>query len=153
VAAKQTDTVVIASSPDVVYRYVTQPWKWHEWHPNSRSARADSGHLNSGDTFDELIEIRPLSPLPFRMMRHTKYRVLLADPPVAWEVRGETHDGWLNIRYDLAAEGDGTLFKRTLTFQTRGLSSLLMPLLRRRMALQSEIALGNLKQRLEGQGA
>ena len=153
-AGKQTNSIVIESPPDVEYRYVTQPWKWHEWHPNSKSAgKAESGYLTEGDTFDEVIEIQPLSPLPYRMIRHTHYRVLQAKPPMAWEVRGETHDGWLNIRYDLAADETGTRFKRTLTYQTRGLTTLLMPLLRRRMAMQSEVALGNLKVRLESQGA
>jgi hypothetical protein len=150
-ASTQTNSILIDCPPDIVYRYVTQPWRWHEWHPNSKSARSASRHLKIGDTFDEVIEIQPLAPLPYRMTRHTHYRVLLANSPLAWEVRGDTHDGWLKIRYDLAAAGDGTLFKRSLTYQTRGLSAWLMPLLRHRMALQSEIALANLKTYLERQ--
>ena len=31
-------SIHLAPPPDAVYAYVTQPWRWHEWHPNSRSA-------------------------------------------------------------------------------------------------------------------
>ena len=34
------NTIDIARSPQQVFDYVTQPWRWHEWHPSSRSARA-----------------------------------------------------------------------------------------------------------------
>jgi hypothetical protein len=148
-AKKLTNTIEIRRSPETVYRYVTQPWRWHEWHPNSRSASRSADVLKVGDTFSETIELQPLSPLPIRMRRETVYEVLAAECFRSWEVRGEARDGWLSIRYQFAQIDGGTRFTRTLSFQTRGLSAVLMPFLGKRMARQSLVALGNLKRKLE----
>lgn len=144
-----TNTLPIARSAADVYAYVTQPWRWHEWHPNSKSATSNVDILKEGDTFDEVIEVQPLSPLPVTLRRATHYRVLVARPGKLWQVRGETADGWLEIRYELSEENGGTRFTRTLTLETRGTSRLLMPFLKPRMARMSEIALGNLRRKLE----
>lgn len=144
-----TNTIEIHCTPEALYRYVTQPWRWHEWHPNSKSASASVETLEAGDTFDEEIELQPLSPLPFRMRRQTRYEVHVAEPFKSWEVKGETKDGWLSIRYEFQPCDGGTLFTRTLTYEIRGLSRLLMPLLKNRMAGQSLIALSNLKKKME----
>jgi hypothetical protein len=149
VATTLVNEIEIARSPADVYAYVTQPWRWHEWHPSSRSARADVEVLRVGDAFDEVIEVQPFSPLPPRLRRSTRYRVTKAEPGIVWEVQGDTGDASLTIHYDLAAIGSGTRFTRTLTFATRGLSRIYMPFLRARMARLSEVALGNLKRTLE----
>ena len=150
----ETRRIDINRPPGEVYDYVTRPWAWHEWHPASRSAENAGRKLSVGDTFREIIELQPLSPLPLRMRRETEYRVVEAVRPSAWEVHGDTGDGWLRIRYELCAIGDATTFTRKLTFGARGLSRLLMPLLKRRISAQSELALANLKTRLEqGQGS
>jgi hypothetical protein len=147
------NTIQIDCRPEVLYGYLTQPWRWHEWHPNSISASAAAEALEAGDEFEEVIEIRPLSPLPVRLRRRTIYQVRVAEPFATWEVHGETRDGWLGIRYELQPCAGGTLFTRTLTYQTTGLSTLLMPLLERRMADTSRVALGNLKARVESMDA
>lgn len=143
------NSIEIQCPAEALYRYVTQPWRWHEWHPNSRSATVSARALQIGDSFDEAIELQPFSLLPFRLRRATRYRVLAADPFQSWEVRGETRDGWLRIRYELEPAADGTLFTRTLTYQVRGPTALLMPFLKSGMARQSLTALQNLKCRLE----
>lgn len=143
------NTIDIARLPADVYAYITQPWRWHEWHPNSQSATASSAPLRVGDRFDEVIRIRPLAPLPVTLTRATRYRVLIAEPDTHWQVRGETGDGWLMIDYVFATTSTGTRYTRTLTFETTGASRLLMPLLRRNMARMSVLALNNLRARLE----
>jgi hypothetical protein len=148
-ATELTNSIDIRTTPEIVYGYVTQPWKWHEWHPNSRSATRPGDPLKVGDTFNEVIELQPLSPLPVRMRRETAYQVLEAEPFRAWAVRGQTRDGWLRIRYRFQGIDGGTRFTRTLVFQTRGLSRVLMLFLKKRMARQSLVALGNLRNRLE----
>lgn len=148
-AKELTNTIEIRRDPETVYRYVTQPWRWHEWHPNSKSATRSDHVLKVGDTFSETIELQPLSPLPIRMRRETSYEVLAAEPFRSWEVRGETRDGWLRIRYRFEPVDGGTRFTRTLIFQTHGLSAVLMLFLGKRMARQSRVALGNLTRRLE----
>ena len=139
----------IACSPETLCRYVTQPWLWHEWHPNSRCASNSGKSLSPGDGFEEEIELEPLSPLPLRMRRKTKYVVLAAERFSAWAARGETRNGWLEIRYAMEPVDGGTLFSRSLTYETRGLSRLLMLFLESRMREKSLVALGNLKTRLE----
>jgi hypothetical protein len=143
------NTIDIRCAPKTVYAYVTQPSRWHEWHPNSVWASSASDNLKVGDRFDEDIELQPLSPLPFRMRRRTRYTVLVAEPFSTWEVRGETTDGWLIIRYDLEPAASGTVFRRTLTYQTSGPSRLLMSVLKRRMNNMSLLALARLKSTLE----
>lgn len=148
-SASLQNTIEIGRSPEQVYAYVTQPWHWHEWHPSSKSARASVETLQVGDEFDEVVQLQPLSPLPIRLRRETRYTVLSASPFTFWEVRGRMKDGWLQIRYEFAATTRGARFTRTLTYDAGGMSRLLMPLLGKRMAAISVIALDNLKRRLE----
>ena len=143
------NTLDFRCAPDALYAYVTQPWRWHEWHPNSRSATASVEILSPGDTFDEVIEIQPFSPLPITLRRQTHYRVLVAEPHRRWQARGETRDGWLEIDYDFEPIDTGTRFTRTLRYQTSGASLLLMPLLRQRMTVMSRRALLALRERVE----
>lgn len=138
-------SIEIACPPQVLYAYLSQPWLWHEWHPNSLAARAGVNHLAVGDHFEEQIAVQPFSPLPITLRRVTRYQVLRADPAVVWEVRGQMRDGWLQIRYEFAPAGTGTLFTRSLSYSASGLSRLLMPLLRSRMRRMSDIALANLQ--------
>ncbi len=144
-----TNSIEINCAPEALYRYVTQPWRWHEWHPSSKSASSSVDILQTGDSFDEEIELQPLSPLPLRMRRMTRYQVIEADPFRSWEVHGEARDGWIHIRYEFHPFSRGTRFTRTLSYETKGPSALLMPLLRSRVAKASRIALANLKVLLE----
>lgn len=130
---------------------MTQPWRWHEWHPSSVGAEASVPVLDEGDSFDEVIRLRPLSPLPLSMLRQTHYRVTLAQRPSAFEVHGETSDGGLEIRYDLKADGaSATHFRRQLVYRVSGPVQVVEPLLLyRRMKKLSAVALSNLKAKLE----
>ncbi|MDP9142082.1 MAG: SRPBCC family protein [Pseudomonadota bacterium] len=143
--------IEIRCTPEQLYAYVTQPWLWHEWHPNSKSAHAAVSALQVGDGFDEVIEIQPLAPLPLRLKRATRYKVLAAEPGTLWKVEGKMKDGWLQIQYEFKPTPSGTQFTRTLTYGVTGLNRLMLPLplLRRRMAAISLVALSNLKKRLE----
>lgn len=147
----QQQTVEFACPVERLYAYVTQPWRWHEWHPSSRSARATVATLAVGDTFDEVIELQPFAPLPIRLQRETHYRVEVAAACSAFEVFGTMPDGWIRIRYDFARIDPGTRFVRTLGFDARGASRLLLPWLRRRQAALGRVALANLKRRIESE--
>ena len=145
--------IQIEADRERVFDYVTQPWLWHEWHPNSKSAKAAVDRLQVGDTFDEVIAVQPLAPLPPRLIRQTHYVVEECVPNSIWQVRGDTGDGWLVIRYELeavtTAEGEQTRFKRTLSFDVSGLTRLLLPALKRQMLKTSVQALENLRRKLE----
>ena len=142
-------TIRIARPREAVFDFVTQPWRWCEWHPASRHARAEKTVLAPGDVFDEEIELRPLGPFPLRLRRATRYEVLEAERPGGWRARGEAGDGWLEIEYRLEPDGEDTRFTRRLAFEVRGALRLLGPLLRARVERQSREALENLRACLE----
>ena len=141
--------IEIAVTAEKLFSYVTQPWKWHEWHPSSRSATAVKDVLAADDEFEEIIEVQPLAPLPPRLKRTTRYRVIESVPFHTWTVEGKMKDGWIRIRYDFEEKGGVTFFARTLDFSVSGPNRILMPVLRSNMEKLSLVALNNLKQKLE----
>lgn len=142
--------IVIACAPQRVYDYVTQPWCWHEWHPSSQSAVGDADILQVGASFDEVICLQPLSPLPLTIRRHTHYQVVQAELGKCWEVRGETSGGGLSIRYEFyETQHGGTRFFRRLRYQVTGVMRVVEPLLYPRMKKLSSVALDNLRRKLE----
>jgi hypothetical protein len=141
--------IEIAVTAEDLFNYVTQPWLWHEWHPNSKSARAAHSFLATGDEFDEIIEVQLLPPLPLRMTRRTAYTVTESVPFQTWETEGRMKDGWVRIRYDFEEKGGVTFFSRTLDFDVNGLNRVLLPLLKLKMEKLSMVALNNLKSRMQ----
>lgn len=83
---KICNTIEIACTPGRIYSYVTQPWLWHEWHPNSKPAKAKTLIKAKGAAFDEVIEFNPLSPSPFKLRRKTSYKVIYSEPNSNWIV-------------------------------------------------------------------
>ncbi len=124
---------------EVIYDYVTQPDRWHEWHPSSLSAdTGTSGSLPAGTRFTEIIDL-----LGVRVPM--SYRVQIARRPSEFKTvfTSLTVDG--SIHYFLQPHRDGTLFKRVLTYETE----LQLATLHARMIELSGIALDQLKHRLE----
>ncbi|MDN6864926.1 MULTISPECIES: SRPBCC family protein [Pseudomonas] len=122
-----------------VYDYVTQPDRWHEWHPTSLGAETGtSGSLGAGSRFTEMIDL-----LGVRVPM--SYRVQIARRPDEFKCvfTSLVVDG--SIHYFLQPFRDGTLFKRVLTYETE----LQLATLHERMHELSAIALDRLKQRLE----
>ena len=142
-------SIFIAKPPQAVFDYVTQPWLWHQWHPNSKSAQSQVERLQLHDEFDEIIELKPLSWLPIKLTRQTHYKVEESVPGERWQVRGKGQDGWLELRYRIRPDDKGSYFVRDLTFEMQGLSRLLMHALHKQMQKTSVLALNNLKCQLE----
>ena len=144
------NSIDIARTPQQVFDYVTQPWRWHEWHPSSQGATASAEVMSAGETFDEVIRLQPLSPLPLTIRRQTHYRVDEAQPGVCWQVTGEANGGKLTIRYQFSDNGQGgTRFFRRLSYEVKGPLRLFDRLLYPRMCQLSRVALANLKEKLE----
>jgi hypothetical protein len=139
----------IDCTPEQVYNYVTQPWRWREWHPDSRGAHAAKEVLMAGDEFDETIAVKPLAPLPITLVRHPHYVVREAVPSSRWAVEGQFSDGWVSFKYEIEPRGQGARFKRTLEFEVRGVMRFLVPLVTRKQRGKSLVALAALKRRLE----
>jgi len=146
------NTIEVLRTPEDMYAYVTQPWLWHEWHPNSKSAKAKSSLLKKGDVFDEVVELQPFSPLPINMRRKTHYQVVVANPSKHWCVEGEMKGGGLKINYEFKPSKVGVTFTRTLSYEVSGINRLIFPLLKPRMRKMSLVALKNLKAKLETEG-
>jgi uncharacterized protein YndB with AHSA1/START domain len=124
---------------DRVYDYVTQPDRWHEWHPTSLSAdTGTTGSLPMGTRFTEVIDL-----LGIRVSM--SYRVQIARRPSEFKTvfTSLAVDG--SIHYFLLPHQGGTLFKRVLTYETE----LQLATLHDRMIELSTLALDQLKHRLE----
>ena len=124
---------------EVIYDYVTQPDRWHEWHPTSLSAdTGTSGSLPVGTRFTEIIDLLGVRvPMSYRVQiarRPSEFKTVFTSLAV---------DG--SIHYFLQPHRDGTLFKRVLTYETE----LRLATLHARMVELSAIALDQLKHRLE----
>jgi hypothetical protein len=142
-------SLIIRCTPAALYDYVTQPWRWHEWHPTSKSATASSNALQPGDTYTEIIELQPLGSLPFRIRRELRYAVLTATPHREWAVRATSRGSVLHIRYRFEPVEEGVRFTRTLSYEIRGVLALLSPFLDRQNRRISGRALENLTRRME----
>ncbi|KTB65061.1 MULTISPECIES: SRPBCC family protein [Pseudomonas] len=124
---------------EVIYDYVTQPDRWHEWHPTSLSAdTGTTGSLPAGTRFTEIIDLLGVRvPMSYRVQvarRPSEFKTVFTSLAV---------DG--SIHYFLQPHRGGTLFKRVLTYETE----LQLPTLHARMVELSAIALEQLKHRLE----
>ncbi|ROM54505.1 SRPBCC family protein [Pseudomonas rhodesiae] len=124
---------------ETVYDYVTQPDRWHEWHPTSLGAETGtSGSLGAGSRFTEMIDLLGVRvPMSYRVQiarRPDEFKCVFTSLAV---------DG--SIHYFLQPFRDGTLFKRVLTYETE----LQLATLHERMHELSAIAMDRLKQRLE----
>ncbi|WLH82171.1 SRPBCC family protein [Pseudomonas sp. FP2338] len=124
---------------EVIYDYVTQPDRWHEWHPTSLSAdTGTTGSLPAGTRFTEIIDLLGVRvPLSYRVQiarRPSEFKTVFTSLAV---------DG--SIHYFLQPHRGGTLFKRVLTYETE----LQLATLHARMVELSAIALEQLKHRLE----
>jgi uncharacterized protein YndB with AHSA1/START domain len=124
---------------DRVYDYVTQPDRWHEWHPTSLSAdTGTTGSLPMGTRFTEVIDLLDIRvPMSYRVQiarRPSEFKTVFTSLAV---------DG--SLHYFLLPHQGGTLFKRVLTYETE----LQLATLHDRMIELSTLALDQLKHRLE----
>ena len=138
-AEQNTNEVLIQAPIQKVYDYVSQPHRWHEWHPASLSAdTATAGELKQGDGFSEKIRI-------YGQETQMSYVVLIASPPNEFKTAFTSAliDG--TIHYRLEQRSDGTLFHRTLDYSI----DKYIATLKSGMLGLSKVALGNLKDTLE----
>ncbi|WP_248797834.1 SRPBCC family protein [Pseudomonas sp. MWU13-2105] len=134
-----SNEVYIEAAIETVYAYVTQPDRWHEWHPTSVSAETGiRGPLPKDHRFTEVIDL-----LGLRI--EMDYRVVIADAPSEFKMAftSPVVDGC--IHYSLLRDGHGTRFVRTLQYITE----LNLSGLHARMIELSTRAMDNLKHLLE----
>lgn len=99
-------------APAEVFALVTNPSRWHEWHPNTRDVDASADHsLAEGETVIERIRVGP-----FRGA--VTWRVTSAEPARRWVLLGDAGRGFqAELEYRLAPHDAGTLFRRRVRMQ------------------------------------
>nr|WP_298164273.1 SRPBCC family protein [uncultured Pseudomonas sp.] len=140
-ADQNSNEIVIDAPIQKVYDYVSQPDRWHEWHPASLSAHTGTAEsLKKGDTFSEKISI-------YGQETEMNYQVVIASPPGEFKTAFTSPliDG--TIHYKLEKRGNSTLFHRTLEYSLEKY----IANMKGGMQKLSETALGNLKGKLENQ--
>jgi len=141
--------ILIHRPQEEVFRYVTQPWRWHEWHPASECATPSTRALAVGDSFEETVSMQPFGGLPIRIRRQLRWTVVQSRAPDLWEVHGTSPTIDVRVLYEMDP-AQGTRFRRTFHYAVKGWLRLIerrfvLP----RMRLQSALALQNLKRALE----
>jgi len=150
-AHRLENEVHIQRPPETVFRYVTQPWLWHEWHPASESAVGSANPLKVGDHFDESVSMQPFGWFPIRIRRQLRWTVVESQEPHLWEVHGTSPTIDVRARYELDPV-DGTRFRRTFHYRVKGpLRVIDRGFVLPRMQQQSVVALQNLQRALEAQ--
>jgi hypothetical protein len=143
--------ILIDRPIEVVHGYVSQPWRWHEWHPASESAAPGHHPLQAGTQFDEVASMQPLAMLPIRMRSHLHWTVLASAPPYLLEMRASSKRIDVHVCYEMDQQSM-TRFRRVFRFRVKGwLRFVEHYFLPARMRAQSVLALDNLKRVLEAQ--
>ncbi|WP_281645635.1 SRPBCC family protein [Parendozoicomonas sp. Alg238-R29] len=141
--------VEIACTPQELFEYLTQPWLWHEWHPNSVSATNQGTPLRVGDEYSEIYKIRLFKSLPIMLTKHLHYEVLEVEPFSSWKVRAHTVGAVINFHYQFEPCEKGVRYTRNLDYQVRGLFRVGAPLLEKRNREMSDVAVENIVRIME----
>lgn len=108
--AEENINRVHISAPIVsVYQYITQPDKWHDWYPQSKSAKTPGGSLKAGQTFSEVVKVNQKNNV-------FNYIVVDAQAPTLWRVEYISKSVIGSIQYQLHKTIDGTILTRTLEY-------------------------------------
>lgn len=96
---------------ETAFDYLTTAACWKEWHAASLGTEPDDRRPQpEGATFDETIRAAGVQ-------RRLHWRVVEARRPYRWAGEATIDDGSrVALRYDFAANGEGTMFTRTLEF-------------------------------------
>jgi uncharacterized protein YndB with AHSA1/START domain len=134
--------VSLAPPPEAVFAFVTNPGRWHTWHPNTRDVDASADHpLGLGEQVVERIRIGP-----FRGV--VTWEVTGHQPARRWTLLGQGAPGFASeLEYTLSPEGAGTHFQRVVKVTWPGWY-LLGGLTTRRLAGDAAAALENLRRTL-----
>jgi len=108
-AEQNTNRIHINVPIASVYQYITQPDKWHDWFPHSKSAKTPGGSLVKGQAFSELVTVNKQDSL-------FDYTVIEAQAPSVWRVEFTSKSIIGSIQYQLQETIDGTLLTRSLEY-------------------------------------
>ncbi|NIB41731.1 SRPBCC family protein [Pseudomaricurvus alkylphenolicus] len=109
IAEQNINHVHIHAPITTVYQYITQPDKWHEWYPSSKSAKTPGGSLALGQKFSEVVTVGHVDTT-------FSYVVVKTQAPIAWKVEYSSDKVIGSIQYQLLETIEGTLLTRTLEY-------------------------------------
>lgn len=105
---ERSHSIVIATGPEAVFDYVTNPKSWPEWLPSSHHLDCDDRPMRFGDTFHEHWSTRSGKV-------ELDWLVIACDQPQLWIGLTETSFmGPVVVQYDCETVDSGTKFTRTL---------------------------------------
>jgi Polyketide cyclase / dehydrase and lipid transport len=109
------NSVALPVQPDVAFTFVTNAARWSRWHPATRSVSGVPDRpLVLGETVREAIAV---GARRFEAV----WTVRVCEPPSCWVIDTRTARGDARIEYQLAPDGSGCRFTRTLWFRSRAL--------------------------------
>jgi uncharacterized protein YndB with AHSA1/START domain len=138
-------TATIRRAPEDVFDYVTTPGNWKQWHPSTMRVEGGTHPLEVGETCTEEFVVAGRRGV-------CDWIVTRRERPALWEIESRRSSGGsATITYQLAADGGGTRFTRTLQYvMPNALLGLLDALVfRRRIERESQTAVDNLRGVLE----
>jgi len=104
-----TNRVHIDAPLTSVYQYITQPDKWHDWYPYSKSAETPGGSLKQGQQFSEVVTVNDADVV-------FNYEVVEMQTPSLWKVKFSSPSVIGSLQYQLQETIDGSLLTRTLEY-------------------------------------
>ncbi|GAA6133212.1 hypothetical protein NBRC116188_00010 [Oceaniserpentilla sp. 4NH20-0058] len=143
----------IACDPKLIFDYVTNSNRWHEWYPSSEPSNEQYFANEVGHKFEIVTVQKPISILPFLIKKTLSYTVSKLEYGKIWQIHASSDLIDSITTYTLTPIKEGTLFKREFRYTTRGWLSILEPvLLRKNIIFQASAGLNNLKEIIESEG-
>ncbi len=149
-----SNEVKIACEPNLIFDYVTNPNRWHEWYPSSEPSNDEYVANEVGHKFEIVTVQKPISILPLSIRKTLNYTVSKFEYAKTWEINTSSNLLGSITTYTLTPIKEGTLFKREFRYTTRGWLSILEPiLLRKSIISQAFVGMSNLKEIIESENA
>ncbi|MGQ9427547.1 SRPBCC family protein [Gilvimarinus sp. F26214L] len=146
--------ITIAREPEVVFDYVTDPKRWHEWFSLSTPPTVETDGQTPGDRFTVRTVRRGPQFLPFSLVRSVCCTITKSDRPYLWELEAQSVILDAVTSYTLSHSEEGTVFKRQFSYTTKGWLRYVEPvLLRKAIAVQSRRSLERLRDKLQSESA
>jgi uncharacterized protein YndB with AHSA1/START domain len=137
------ESVVVARSPEEVFRYVADLRNEPAWHVDIASVPAETDPVPvAGKTY-------PLTFKPFMGKTRGTFTALEVEPGARVVYRGDFAGLQPRITYTVEAAGEGTRFTRAVEMRPSGLQALMTPMMAFMVPRRNRIFVQNLKRALE----
>jgi uncharacterized protein YndB with AHSA1/START domain len=141
---ERSHSIVVATTPEAVFDYVSNPKTWPQWIASSHDLVCEDRPMRFGDTFHEYWSTRS-GPVELDWL------VIACDAPRLWNgLTGTQFTGPIVVEYRCEPVAGGTRFTRTLRNPARPKPP--TPEMTARIDAEAATALANIKRNLEARG-